>query len=90
MENSWDIVSGVQAVMEFLDAGRVIIAVERNKPAAIAELSKIAAKVSAPGREVAVKGLPARYPQGAEKVLIQACTGRKVPPGACPPTWAAW
>ena len=84
MENSWDIVSGVQAVMEFLDAGRVIIAVERNKPAAIAELSKIAAKVSAPGREVAVKGLPARYPQGAEKVLIQACTGRKVPPGGLP------
>ena len=71
-------------VEEFLDAGRVIIAVERNKPAAIAELSKIAAKVSAPGREVAVKGLPARYPQGAEKVLIQACTGRKVPPGGLP------
>lgn len=84
MENSWDIVSGVQAVMEFLDASRVIIAVERNKPAAIAELSKIAAQVSNPGREVTVKALPARYPQGAEKVLIQACTGRKVPAGGLP------
>ena len=84
MENSWDIVSGVQTVMEFLDAGRVIIAVERNKPAAIAELSKIAAQVSTPGREVTVKALPARYPQGAEKVLIQACTGRKVPAGGLP------
>ena len=84
MENSWDIVSGVQSVMEFLSASRVIIAIERNKPAAIAELSKIARSVSAPGREVRVKALPARYPQGAEKVLIQACTGRRVPPGGLP------
>ncbi len=84
MENSWDIVSGVQAVMEFLDAGRVIIAIERNKPAAIAELSKIAKSVSRPERQVMVKSLPARYPQGAEKVLIAACTGRRVPPGKLP------
>ncbi|HIW74947.1 MAG TPA: electron transport complex subunit RsxC [Firmicutes bacterium] len=84
MENSWDIVSGVQSVMEFLNASRVIVAVERNKPAAIAELSRIARSVSAPGREVRVKALPARYPQGAEKVLIQACTGRRVPPGGLP------
>ena len=74
MENSWDIVSGVQTVMEFLETRRVFIAIERNKPAAIAELSKIAASVSRPGREVIVKSLPARYPQGAEKVLIAACT----------------
>lgn len=84
MENSWDIVSGVQTVMEFLETRRVFIAIERNKPAAIAELSKIAASVSKPGREVLVKSLPARYPQGAEKVLIAACTGRRVPPGKLP------
>ena len=30
MENSWDIVSGVQTIMEFLDAGRVIIAIEKT------------------------------------------------------------
>lgn len=84
MENSWDIVSGVQTVMEFLNAGRVIIAVENNKPLAIAELSRIAKTVSTPGREVLVKSLPARYPQGAEKVLIAACTGRRVPPGKLP------
>jgi len=84
MENSWDIVSGVQTIMEFLDAARVIIAVENNKPAAIAELSKIAGEVSKPGREVRVKTLPARYPQGAEKVLIAKATGRRVPPGKLP------
>lgn len=84
MENSWDIVSGVQTVMEFLETSQVIIAIEKNKPAAIAELSKIAARVSKPGREVRVQPLPARYPQGAEKVLIAACTGRQVPPGKLP------
>lgn len=55
MENSWDIVSGVQTIMEFLDAGRVIIAIEKNKPAAIEELSKIARSVSTPQRQVQVK-----------------------------------
>lgn len=84
MENSWDVVSGVQTVMEFLDASRVIIAIEGNKPAAIAELSKIAKSVSTPLRRVEVRRLPARYPQGAEKVLIAACTRRRVPPGGLP------
>lgn len=84
MENSWDVVSGVQTVMEFLNASRVIIAIERNKPAAIAELSKIAKTVSTPLRRVEVRRLPARYPQGAEKVLIAACTRRKVPAGGLP------
>ena len=84
MENSRDIVSGVQTVMEFLAVRQVIIAIERNKPAAIKELSQIAASVSKPGREVRVKALPARYPQGAEKVLIATCTGRRVPPGKLP------
>lgn len=84
MENSWDIVSGVQTVMEFLGASRVVIAVERNKPAAIAELSRIAASVTVPGRTVTVKALPARYPQGAEKVLVAACTGRRIPVGGLP------
>lgn len=84
MENSWDIVSGVQTIMEFLDTKRVIIAIERNKPAAIAELSRIAASVTTPARQVLVQALPARYPQGAEKVLIAACTGRRVPAGGLP------
>lgn len=84
MENSWDIVSGVQTVMEFLDAKRVIIAIEANKPLAIKELSQIAASVSTPAREVIVHTLPTRYPQGAEKVLIAQTTGRRVPPGRLP------
>ncbi|MBQ4616903.1 MAG: electron transport complex subunit RsxC [Clostridia bacterium] len=84
MENSWNIVSGMQTVMEYLDTQRVIIAIEANKPDAIATLTDIAKTVSKPGREVLVHTLPARYPQGAEKVLIAEVTGRKVPPGKLP------
>ncbi len=84
LENSWDIISGVRTVMEFLDTVRVIIAIENNKPEAIRVLSEIAASVTEPGREVTVKALPSRYPQGAEKVLIAKTTGRKVPPGGLP------
>ena len=47
---------------------------EANKPEAIA---KMKAAIDAPGIEV--KELPCRYPQGAEKVLIENCTGREVP-----------
>jgi len=84
MENSWDIVSGVVTVMEFLEAKHGIIAVEANKPKAIAELKKIAAQVCEEGYCITVQTLPARYPQGAEKVLIAQTTGRKVPPGKLP------
>ena len=84
MENSWDIVSGIQTVMEFLAVRQVIIAIERNKPADIRTLSEIARSVSTPERKVRVKGLPARYPQGAEKVLVAATTGRRIPMGKLP------
>lgn len=84
MEHPWDILSGVQAVLEYLDAKRAIVAIEKNKPQAIAELSRIAQTVSTTGREILVKGLPAQYPQGAEKVIIAACTGRRVPAGKLP------
>ncbi len=84
MENSWDILSGVKTVMEFLDVSHVVIAIENNKPDAIRELSKIAQSFITPKRRVEVMGLPARYPQGAEKVLIAATTGRRVPPGKLP------
>ncbi len=84
MENSWEIVSGLQAVMEFLDLKRVIIGIEANKPAAIRELTAIARTVSTSEHKVTVKKLPAIYPQGAEKVLIAQTTGRCVPPGKLP------
>lgn len=80
LENSWGVMSGVQAVKELLDIHRVIIGIENNKPDAIKILTDIAKNDD----EVCVLGLKASYPQGAEKVLIKACTGREVPMGGLP------
>lgn len=85
LENSWAVLSGVYALKELLQIDRVLIAVENNKPDVIKTLSEIAySDTRDPENHVRVLPLKARYPQGAEKVLVQACTGRKVPAGKLP------
>ncbi len=84
MENSWDVISGILTVKEILDIHRVIIGIENNKPDAIRELRRIADNSADVGDEIRVLPLRASYPQGAEKVLIKACTGRDVPIGGLP------
>ncbi|MEE0762604.1 MAG: electron transport complex subunit RsxC [Acutalibacteraceae bacterium] len=85
LENSWDILSGIKIVKDLLDVHRVIIGIESNKPDAIKVLSQIADNEAAdPDDEVRILTLKSSYPQGAEKVLIRACTGRKVPAGKLP------
>lgn len=85
LENSWAVMSGVYAIKELLKIDRVIIGVENNKPDVIDVLREIADnQTSDPGNHVRVLPLKARYPQGAEKVLVKACTGRVVPAGKLP------
>ena len=74
IEDTKYILSGIKNVMKYLDIKKCVIGVEGNKPEAIA---KMKAAIDVPGIEV--KTLPCRYPQGAEKVLIENCTGREVP-----------
>ncbi len=85
LENGKNVLEGVYKVKEILDVHRVIIAVEDNKPDVIERLTEIADDPEKdPKDEVRVLALKSRYPQGAEKVLVQACTGRKVPAGQLP------
>lgn len=85
IENSWAVMSGVYSVLELLGIERVIIGVENNKPEAIRILTEIADNGKYdPEDRVRVLPLKASYPQGAEKVLIKACTGREVPAGKLP------
>ncbi|HAN21539.1 MAG: electron transporter RnfC [Clostridiales bacterium GWF2_36_10] len=85
MENSWSVMSGIYAIKELLGIHKVIIGVESNKPDAIELLKSIADnKLHDPKDEVKVMTLKALYPQGAEKMLVQACTGRRIPPGKLP------
>ena len=77
--------AGIYKIKEILDVHRVIIAIEDNKPDAIEALTRIADDPKMdPNDEVRVLKLHASYPQGAEKVLVQAATGRKVPAGGLP------
>ncbi|MBR1810683.1 MAG: electron transport complex subunit RsxC [Clostridia bacterium] len=84
IENSWDIVSGIHALIEFFDFKRVVIAVEDNKPEAIKILSSIADTDNERGDRIHLMALKSKYPQGAEKAMIRTVTGRKVPPGKLP------
>ena len=85
LENSWAVLSGVYAVRDLLKLDRVIIAVEDNKPEVIETLRKIADNPTHdPENRVRILPLHARYPQGAEKVLVQSCTNRVIPLGKLP------
>ncbi len=85
IENSWNIMSGVYTFLELFGFKRVIIGVEENKPDAIELLTNIAeSSTNDPHDKVKVLKLKTRYPQGAEKMLIYACTKRVVPEGKLP------
>lgn len=74
------ILLGTMLLRQTLQPKDVVIAVEENKPFAIDALSKHLPEFS----HVRLRVLPTRYPQGAEKQLIRAITGRQVPPGKLP------
>ena len=74
------IVDGLRAAMRALNVLRGVIAIEDNKPDAIDSMQKAAE--GRQGVEVAV--LKTKYPQGGEKQLIFAITGREVPSGGLP------
>ena len=78
--NPEHVLSGMRILKKLLNPGRVVLAVEDNKQEAIEKVRALMGEF--PGIEIAV--LPTRYPQGAEKQLIQAVTGRQVPPGQLP------
>jgi electron transport complex protein RnfC len=71
---------GVRIMMQCLGVQRAVIGVEKNKPDAIAALE--AALPS--DLDVSVAALTVKYPQGAEKMLIEVVTGREVPSGKLP------
>lgn len=74
------VLEGMRIISHVLKPKRMVLAVEENKQEAIKALREAMAKE----REIELKILPARFPQGAEKQLIQAVTGREVPPGQLP------
>lgn len=77
------IIAGLERIMKWIDVPRCIIGIEDNKPEAARLLREEIATRGAADR-ISVDVVPTRYPQGAEKTLIQALTGRIIPTGGLP------
>ncbi len=75
-----EMIKGIQIIMKILSMNSAHIGIENNKPEAIKAL-KLAID---PKTGIVVDALPTKYPQGAEKQLIYAITGREVPSGGLP------
>ncbi len=80
LEEPERIIYGLKAIMKSLDVKKGYIGIEDNKPDAIKSMKAAAGKESS----IEVVGLHTKYPQGAEKQLIYACTKREVPSGGLP------
>ena len=77
LERGEELLTGVEILKKALGVEKAIIGVENNKPDAIANLNKI---IKEKRYAVVVEPLKVQYPQGGEKQLIAAVTGREVPP----------
>ncbi len=74
METPEKIVTGLQIVVNLFDNAKGIIAVEDNKPDAIKKLREMTKDME----NITVNAVKTKYPQGAERQLIYANTGRKI------------
>lgn len=81
LERPEEIIGGATYLAKMFGVEKVVIGVEVNKQNGIGQLNKTIAEKHAP---VVVEGLRCRYPQGGEKQLCQAITGKQVPPGGLP------
>jgi electron transport complex protein RnfC len=75
-ERASQIVTGIRLIAHATGASRILVGIEDNKPEAIAAMQAAAAST-----EVQVVAVPAMYPMGSEKQLIQVLTGQEVPAG---------
>lgn len=74
LEEPEKLVEGLKVSLRLFDNARGILAVEDNKPDCI----EILKKLTKDEPKISVKALKTKYPQGAERQLIYAVTGRKI------------
>ncbi|MDX9812297.1 MAG: electron transport complex subunit RsxC [Bacteroidales bacterium] len=80
LEKGEQILVGVSILMKALKVGKAMIGIEANKPDAIKAMTDLARGF----KGISVHELKVKYPQGGEKQLIKALTGREVPSGKLP------
>ena len=89
LEEGYALVNGARLLLKASGAERACICLEDNKPQAAENLSHILEEarnqgIMESGEQVEVKIFPTKYPEGGERQLIQAVTGREVPMGGLP------
>ena len=81
-ERSQEVICGLLIIKHALQAKQCVIAIEDNKPEAIAALQKATDEFA--NHDIAVVAMPTLYPAGSEKQIIQTITGKQVPPNGLP------
>ena len=74
MEEPEKLVGGLKVILQLFDNAKGVIGIENNKPEAIKKLQELVKGES----RIEVCPLQTKYPQGGERSLIYAVTGRKV------------
>lgn len=80
MEYTEDVITGIEIAQAVLGVHNVAIGIEADTPAAIDKMQNYLDGYDG----IDVVPLKVKYPQGAEKQLIKAVTGREVPSGGLP------
>lgn len=80
LEETQDVVDGLRAILKILGIQNGYIGIEDNKPECISKMTDAVKKYP----NIKVITLKTKYPQGAEKQLINVCTGKEVPSGGLP------
>ncbi len=81
LEKADQIIEGIKIIASIIKPEKLAIGIEINKENAISRIQEAALKADLP---LEVVGLKVKYPQGDEKQLLKAVTGREVPSGALP------
>lgn len=86
LEKPAEVLMGVRILMQALNIKKAIIGIEANKMDAVKSLRDDESMNRLIGESISIEVVPLKlkYPQGGEKQLIEALTGRKVPNGGIP------
>lgn len=74
LEEPEKLIGGLKIILKLFDNAHGILAVEDNKPDCVALLKKL----TRGDKRITVKALKTKYPQGAERQLIYATTGKQI------------
>lgn len=75
-----EVLYGARVAMRAVGAARAIVGVEDNKMDAVAALKK----ANGAAQDIKIEAVAAKYPQGAEKMLVMVLLGREIPSGGLP------